>query len=137
MTTRLFFISSLLISLLVITPESKAQNTAVMNVSAKIVTGGTVSSQMNQNIDLQEEIITLGNLNLIGTENHDYLISFDKAIQVSNKNGEAIQMTTTFSQRLSELEGVKYYTIKGKVKEKAEKGNGFYKGRINATINYL
>ncbi|MDZ7715687.1 MAG: hypothetical protein U5J95_05680 [Balneolaceae bacterium] len=83
------------------------------------------------------ETIAVGGLSLQSDKSQDYLVSMDKEIQITNKSGEVIKIATSISEIQQNSNGMRNYVIEGKVTDNAVARKGMFRGKINATINYL
>ena len=138
MKTIKHILLSTIIALFVV-PAVNAQVTAVMNVSANVISGAGVKSftavEFFKGLDSSEATIINGSLTIVNTPNTDVLVSNNDKVQITNQFGESIWVNTNSHTTVDLSTGT--YTVQINPELPTSKLNGSYSGQVRTRINYM
>ena len=125
------------ITLMLISGSAFAQKsaTAVMNVSVTVISGSTISSVQNVDINFDDNTVTTGGFEINTSKNIDTSIENDSFVTLTNEFGESITVESD-SSLISDNKTQKV-NVGAKIDEDLDDLRGTYQGTITTTIAYF
>lgn len=125
------------ITLLLLSGSAFAQKsaTAVMNVSATVISGSTISDVQNVNIDFNNNIVSSGGFEINTSKNIDTAIENDDLVTLTNEFGESITIEPD-SSLISE-NTTQRVNLSAKLDGSLANLRGAYQGTMTTTIAYF
>ena len=125
------------ITLLLLSGSAFAQKsaTAVMNVSATVISGSTISDVQNVNIDFNNNTVSSGGFEINTSKNIDTAIENDDLVTLTNEFGESITIEPD-SSLISE-NTTQRVNLSAKLDESLANLRGAYQGTMTTTIAYF
>ena len=125
------------ITLMLISGSAFAQKsaTAVMNVSVTVISGSTISSVQNVDINFDDNSVTTGGFEINTSKNIDTSIENDSFVTLTNEFGESITVESDSS--LISDNKIQKVNVGAKIDEDLDDLRGTYQGTITTTIAYF
>ena len=125
------------ITLLLLSGSAFAQKsaTAVMNVSATVISGSTISDVQNVNIDFNNNTVSSGGFEINTSKNIDTAIENDDLVTLTNEFGESITIEPD-SSLISE-NTTQRVNLSAKLDGSLANLRGAYQGTMTTTIAYF
>jgi len=109
--------------------------TAVMNVTVNVISGSTISSVHEMEIDFETNQINTGGFALTSPKNIETLINSESSFTLTNQFGESITLES--DKNVFEDEIHQSVIIGAKLADSGEKLRGQYDGNLTTTIAYF
>ena len=125
------------ITLLLISGSALAQKsaTAVMNVSVSVISGSTITSIQNVDIDFDNQTVTTGGFEIKTSNNTDTSIINEEFVTLTNQFGESITVESDSS--LISYNKTRKVNVGAKLDGQIADLRGTYQGTITTTIAYF